>query len=292
MPTGSSSMSERDAAEGLALRERAVPGFADCDGLRVHYRLLRPEAAGTAPPDGPVWVLVHGAGCDMSFWDLQLVALLSRAPVLLVDLPGHGASDCPRDRRYSMRFYAQGVAAALRDCAIERAVLVGHSMGVNVVRELYRANPAAVSGLVAISGILVYEPLGRAFATIRRLTATPAWRLLWPPWVRRLVGRETPDWAREKVLGAMLSAPPFLVRSYLYEMLHAETAYNDAIRVPVLSLLARDHRGSAAARAALQQLNDASRVVVLPGVSHFLQLDDPATTNRLLLEFFDEVAGR
>jgi len=210
-------------------------------------------------------------------------------PVLLVDLPGHGDSDRPRGPRYSMRFYAQAVIAAMQAAGVGRAVLIGHSMGVNVLREVYRLQREGICGLVAISGILVFEPPGWVFRSIIRLSDSPAGRLLWNPWVKRLLGPATPPWARRKVLDAMLSVPDFLLRSYLREMLHRDTAFNDPIDVPVLSLLSEGHRSSAEAQQALTDFNPGSRLEVLPGVSHFLQFDAPAETNRLLADFLREL---
>ena len=80
------------------LIETAVSQTTTVDGLSIHYKVLGDT--------GPAVLLVHGGGCDMTFWTLQVEALAAGRQVLLIDLPGHGQSDSPPDIRYSMELHA------------------------------------------------------------------------------------------------------------------------------------------------------------------------------------------
>src|SRR5258708_35955954 len=93
--------------------------FAPVDNARVHY-----ESYGTG---SEAIVFIHGWSCDLTFWRGQ-APLYRKHRALLIDLPGHGKSDKPVIA-YPAEHMARGVEAAMRDAGVERAVLVGHSLG-------------------------------------------------------------------------------------------------------------------------------------------------------------------
>jgi pimeloyl-ACP methyl ester carboxylesterase len=141
-----------------AVRWLTLPG-----GERV--RAVTCEPAAGADPARPAVVCVHGWGClAYSFRDvlrpLADAGLRAAAP----DLRGHGWSDKPlRAADYTPAALASWLAAVLDALGVERAVLVGHSLGGQVVLEAALAAPERVAGLVLAA------PLG--FSTIARLRA-------------------------------------------------------------------------------------------------------------------------
>lgn len=86
-----------------------------------------------------------------------------RAPVyqshrsILIDLPGHGASDKP-ETEYTMEYFARAVDAVLSDAHITKATLVGHSMGTNVIIQYLRMYPEKVAALVIVDGFAPEPP--------------------------------------------------------------------------------------------------------------------------------------
>ena len=127
---------------GSDLLDSAPSRFAWQDGAKVHYKSLGDPAATAAV------VFVHGWSCDMTSWRAQVRAFEGKARVLLLDLPGHGESDRP-DGEYTMERFADAVEAVLRDAKVERALVVGHSMGTPVARQFLRKFPQKTLGLVA-----------------------------------------------------------------------------------------------------------------------------------------------
>jgi len=96
----------------------------------------------------PAIVLIHGAGADRSAWDF-VAPLLSRTHrVVLVELPGHGASAAIE--RVSVKEVARAVDRALERQKVERAVLVGHSYGAWVALETAMARPKRAAAVVAL----------------------------------------------------------------------------------------------------------------------------------------------
>src|SRR5579885_3045320 len=82
-------------------------------------------------------VLLHAFPMNRRMWEPQVRALRARHRVIAVDLRGHGGSDAPL-WRYSMDEFADDVAGLLDHLGIERAVLVGLSMGGYILFAFWR----------------------------------------------------------------------------------------------------------------------------------------------------------
>jgi 4,5:9,10-diseco-3-hydroxy-5,9,17-trioxoandrosta-1(10),2-diene-4-oate hydrolase len=101
--------------------------FADAAGMRLHY-----HEAGPADPDGLPVVLLHGGGPGASGWSnfgRNLPVFAERFRTLLVDQPGFGRSDRPPVTGNYFRFAADALAGLLKTLGIERAHLLGNSLG-------------------------------------------------------------------------------------------------------------------------------------------------------------------
>src|SRR6185369_13489379 len=127
--------------------ESAPSHYATLDGVRIHYKLLG--------HGHHTLVFVHGLGGEMNVWREQVDHFAPHERVLVIDLPGYGKSDKPEKAKYTMRFFARAVRAAMDDAKIDRAILVGHSMGTPVIREFDRLFPTRTRGLVAVDGALL-----------------------------------------------------------------------------------------------------------------------------------------
>lgn len=100
--------------------------------------------------EGPALVLLHGIGDSSEAWAPLLPALAERFTVVAPDLLGHGASDKPR-ADYSVAAYANGVRDLLDVLGIERATVVGHSLGGGVAAQTAYQYPHRVERLVLVS---------------------------------------------------------------------------------------------------------------------------------------------
>lgn len=110
------------------------------DGLSLHAAV-----SGRGAP----LVLLHGfTGCTSS-WDALRPALSARHTVIAIDLPGHGRSTSPSDpSRYALPRTADDVGRVLEALGVERAAVLGYSLGGRVALHLALQHPAPVTSLL------------------------------------------------------------------------------------------------------------------------------------------------
>lgn len=128
-------VSERAATRSPSLEFCAIHGY------RRAYRV-----AGS----GPALLLIHGIGDNSSTWDEAQTRLAERFTVIAPDLLGHGKSDKPR-ADYSVSAYANGMRDLLSFLGIDRATIVGHSLGGGVALQFAYQFPQCVERLVLVS---------------------------------------------------------------------------------------------------------------------------------------------
>jgi len=120
------------------------------DGIRIRSYFLGADEEGRR-----TIVFLHGWGASAESW-LPIANAWSDSAtrMLLIDLPGFGASDPPR-RPAGVFEYRDLIAAVLDQFGIRGAVLIGHSFGGSVAATLAVARPELVSRLVLVdsSGI-------------------------------------------------------------------------------------------------------------------------------------------
>ncbi|MDG3011687.1 alpha/beta hydrolase [Rhodococcus sp. D2-41] len=104
----------------------------------------------TAGDGDQVLLLVHGIGDNSDTWSELLPRLAERYTVVAPDLLGHGRSDKPR-ADYSIAAYANGMRDLMDVLGIDRATLVGHSLGGGVAMQFAYQYPDRVERIVLVS---------------------------------------------------------------------------------------------------------------------------------------------
>lgn len=137
------------------------------DGTRVAYHQTR-----TPTPDAPVIVLAGGLGGHSTAWRGPIEHLGDRYRFLTWDYRGLFASERPANdvpSAYAIPAQVKDLFAILAAERIERASLVGWSMGVQVVLEAYRTRPELARNLVLLNGTF-----GRPLDTLSPLPGVKA----------------------------------------------------------------------------------------------------------------------
>ena len=112
----------------------------DRDGVKIYY-----EDHGHGPPI----LLSHGYSATCRMWNEQIAALVARHRVIVWDMRGHGESDDPDDpAAYSEALTVEDMAALLRRCRIDRAVIGGLSLGGYMSLAFHLAHPEMVRALM------------------------------------------------------------------------------------------------------------------------------------------------
>jgi len=94
-------------------------------------------------------VFVHGAFIDQEYWKDQVNHFSSQYQVVTIDLAGHGESGNNRDD-WSMETFGKDVVAVINELDLQKVILIGHSMGGDVVLEVAGAIPEKIIGLVGV----------------------------------------------------------------------------------------------------------------------------------------------
>jgi pimeloyl-ACP methyl ester carboxylesterase len=259
--------------------DAAPSHFATLDGAKVHYKSFGDPDAKTAV------VFVHGWSCDLTVWRAQVPAFAGKARVLLVDLPGHGKSDRPAVD-YSMDRFARAVDAVMKDAGVERALLVGHSMGTPVIRQFWRLFPQKTVGLVAMDGPL------RTYTRDPKQVQAFVDRFSGPDFGKTLAGfvdtmfvASTPEDVKASVRAMMGGATPQVAGSAMKEMFDLAIWKDDPIGVPLEVMVAKSPNWSADYFAYVKTLNPSAEIVEVPEAGHFLMLEKPVEVNAALVAF-------
>jgi pimeloyl-ACP methyl ester carboxylesterase len=133
--------------------------FATIHGYRRAYRMCG---------SGPALLLLHGIGDSSASWVPLMRPLADRFTVIAPDLLGHGESDKPR-ADYSVAAFANGMRDLLDVLGIDRATVVGHSLGGGVAAQLTYQHPTRVERLALVGS----GGVAREVNPFLRLASTP-----------------------------------------------------------------------------------------------------------------------
>lgn len=292
----------------------APPAFRDIlsdDG--THLRAWTNDPDGVI--DGPTVVLCNGLGTNAWCWPALLEPDCG-VRVVSWNHRGVGGSERPADRTHvEIEHFVEDGLSVMDHFGIDRAVLMGWSMGVNTMFELAARHPERVAGLFAVAGVpgdtfsTMLAPLRLPRLAARAVTVNLSR-------VMSVAGKPLTPIARALPIGpraiAVLSHSGFMlpvadpanaavaVKEFLttpldwYFHLALSTSRHmrvslSALEVPACFVAGRwdvlagsRHMATAAAR-----MDDAD-YVELRG-SHFLPLEQPDVVHQLLLEFLDRV---
>ena len=132
------------AFEGLFRHEDGRPPLLRIHDVHLPGRRVSTLTMGEGPDDV---VLLHGlGGAKSSFFDTA-AALSQRHRVHALDLPGFGASSKPTTAPYTAGWFAETVLETMDALGIERAHVVGNSMGGRIAIELGLRSPERVASL-------------------------------------------------------------------------------------------------------------------------------------------------
>ena len=265
------------------------------DGTKVHYRTL-----GKGPR---TLVFVHGWTCNMNSWSANLDAF-PEYRVIAIDLPGHGASDKP-PRDYSLEYLSSSIAAVFKDAAVDRAILIGHSIGARLVHRFHGEHPDKVAGLVMVDGFpwanrrIDSAGLARLIESYRRDYAQA-----FESTVNMMVEPVKDRHLRQEIRAQMHAVPSYVAISVLESVLLEDRTdltvdgeltrdaarKHGAVKVPVLAILAKNldpggYGWPDDTERFLRGFMKDFELQLWPGASHFLMMEQPGEFNETVRRF-------
>lgn len=115
-----------------------VPSY---DGQLISYNVF-----GNGPT---TLVFVHGWGGDGRYWKYQIPYFYKKYRVVTIDLAGHGNSEQNR-KVYTPEAFGQDVKAVVEKLDAKKVILIGHSMGGEIVSYAARLMPQRVIGIIGV----------------------------------------------------------------------------------------------------------------------------------------------
>jgi len=234
----------------------------------------------------PTVAFIHGAGLDHSWWGLQSRYFGYHGwNVLAVDLPGHGRSEGPPIP--SVAGMAAWIFELLDSLKIEKATLVGHSMGSLIALECAARQPARVER-IALIGTAYPMQVGEAFLDAARRNDPAAYDMetIWGHAAQvPLAGNPNPGmWMYGDTLARLRRLAP----GVLYNDLKAcnDFRLEGDVTCPVQMILGkRDVMTPVKAAAELQKRIPQAKTALIDPSGHSLMAEAPDATLDALISF-------
>jgi len=271
-----------------------------------HVSIHGHETAFHMEGQGPALLLLHGIAGSSRTWRDVIPLLSDRFTVIAPDLMGHGQSEKPVGD-YSLGAFASGIRDFLEVLNVERATVVGQSFGGGVALQLAYQHPEVCERVVLVDS----GGLGRDVSWILRFMTLPGSEylmpLIFPGFVRdwgdhllRLIndrgirlGRITEMWSAYASLAEAENRQAFArtIRSVIDpggQTVSAMDRLYLASSLPTLIIWGdRDDIIPVSHARAAHEAIPGSRLVILEGVGHFPQIEEPKQFVAALVDFVD-----
>ena len=253
----------------------------------------------------PTVVFVHGFGCARSDWDRQVAHLRGRVETVALDLGGHGTT--PGTAAHErIETHGRDVAALLAELAIERAILVGHSMGCRVVVEAALNAPAAVAGVVLVDGSRLGAAGSKAHEATRDQIAAVGFQTFVKPLFAAMFSPAYDRAKADAIIARAAAMPPEIAGALFADIGRWDAEKMDAafarLHVPLM-LIQSTYQDEKRQRRSLEPGQSSpyldfvrnavprARIETVPGVGHFPQLERPEAVNAFLDAFLARLKG-
>jgi pimeloyl-ACP methyl ester carboxylesterase len=277
--------------------------FVSWDGTEIAY-----QAAGEGRPI----LLINGLGGSWEAWSHQIRYFRDRYRLLSWDYRGLHASSRPTDPgALSIRDHAQDGLCLLDQEGVDRAALVGWSMGVQVGLEMFRSAPERVASLAMLNGVAgrpwdyvfnlnlvgrLLPPFLRGLRSMPRTIETvirQASRLPEPgAWAKRigLAANTLDEQLAAELVGKLreLDMETFLL---LLERMGEHDGWDLLPQIDVPTLIIAGSRDVFTPRSAAERMARrmrGSEIMSIPGATHYAALEYPEMVNLRLEKFLRE----
>ena len=255
------------------------------DSVRIHYKKYG---------DGDKAIcFVHGFGCDLNTWEEQFKALRDERNLQLVfiDLPGYGESSKPHVE-YTLDFFAKAVNAVLDKEHVGDVVLVGHSLGTPVCRQVLMSGRHG--NLVDIDGVYCFydgtetpeyveavNQFGHAFDGSECSEVIAGF-------VTSLAGPETPKYITDYAMSVMPKTPQYVASSTMRNLVERQWWSQRPIQTKTMVVCTQNSGLDSDNRQKMEQLYPHLDYTELTTCGHFIHMEQSEMFNEKLKTFIKE----
>jgi len=271
---------KKDKAEtsGPGLVEKSV---RSADGLPIAF-IAQGEGS-------PALVFVHGWSCDKGYWKPQIEHFSKKHKVVAIDLGGHGESGQGRDA-WTIDAFGADVRAVVKDQKLGPMILIGHSMGGSVI---VSAAKGLSPDVLALVGADTFQDFVNEWPEEERQKLRQGlladYEKTSDAFVRSMFPKSADPALVDRVAADMSAAPPQVALGAMESLFDNDIkAALKGLDVPIYCINADLWPTNVEGN---RQYASSFDLSLMPGVGHFVMLEDPARFNTLLEEIIRKVAA-
>lgn len=231
-------------------------------------------------------IFIHGWSCDSRYWKNQTNVFSKDYQVITIDIAGHGNSSLSRTN-YTMLSFAEDIKAVIDKENINRAILVGHSMGGSIIAEASRLMPKKI---ISIIGVDTYQ-------NVEEKLSQEAFDEMIEPFENNFMDaaqgfvlsmfpietdKKLVNWVKEDMSSAPRDVALDAFRSYIGQYINGEASLVfEKINIPIVSINARLWPTNPEAN---RKHMKNYKLFYIEETGHFPMLEKPEKFNTLLKE--------
>jgi pimeloyl-ACP methyl ester carboxylesterase len=274
------------------------------DGTKLFYSI-----EGSGKP----LIFCYGLVCSSLHWTYQIDHFSQKYRAIWADYRGHQNSETPKDlNSLTLGNIARDMISLLDELGVKDAVFLGHSMGVNVVLEIYRQQPERVAAMVLANGtakrpletLMNSNAFEAGFGVLRKIhdRSPKLVQTVWKatkgnPLVRSFMafGGFNPHLTPAEDIQLYIDQIADMDPSIFIHLIHNYDRYDASswlheIKVPTLVIAGENDKVIPLRQQELmQQLIPSSRLEIIRHGSHCPQMDLPDLVNMKIEKFLDEI---
>ncbi len=267
------------SATGFSQSVKPAENWATFEGNKIRYYDIGDRKKKNAI------VFIHGWTGNADLWKDSYSAFPNYR-VIALDLIGHGKSDKPKVE-YTMDLFARSVVAVMKHAKVDKAVLVGHSMGMPVARQIYRTNPQKTLGIVNVDGSIrpfpdkkQYDGFMASFRADYRKTADS--------FIDSMLVTMKDETLKQSIRGTNRMTPDYVGISALAGFDNDALWKTDPINVPVLAIFAESPWWPPDTETFHRSIAPDLEYHMWKGPTHFLMMEKPKEFNDLIRVFIEK----
>ena len=249
------------------------------DGVKISY-----DVQGTGQP---VLVFVHGWSCSKEYWKEQVAHFAKKHKVVTIDLAGHGQSGLSR-KDYTVESFGKDVASVAEKLNLEQAILIGHSMGGPVIVEAAGQMP---NRIICLVGADTFHDIEKGYQSAELEKIAIRFEADFVKEVQGFVRQmftptadiELVEW----VAGEMSSANPQVgINAFRNLGNYDLKSAAEKMEIPIYSISTDLWPTNLDAN---KKYAKTFKLKLMPGIGHFVMLEDSEKFNKLLEEIIEEL---